>query len=167
MPKIFLLCLIILILFDFNRDALYGQEVRKKATILLEGEAEKYEKEKEFEKALEIWKKLHVVAPESAEYSYRIGQNYLWQDNLEEAEVYFKQSLERDPEHAEAKLRLSYLYFWRGNLEKALDGFNDLLQRRPDNLDAKEGLEKVQTRMKRQRKYPRSNPRREVSWKSL
>ena len=87
------------------------KEITKKKEKL----AKKYEKEKKFQQAADIYEELLLQNPTNYKYKYRLGRLYSFQKKWSLSEKYFLLCLKEVPKDYDARLALSRMYYWKND----------------------------------------------------
>ncbi len=100
---------------------------------LYEKIAIKYEKKKDFEKAISYMTMCgRTISAESAYHWSYVGRLYMFEDNFDEAIFYFKMVNKIDPEYPDAYFLAGRCYQEKNDLYRALDNYYKALERKPD-----------------------------------
>jgi tetratricopeptide (TPR) repeat protein len=85
-----------------------------------------------YEDAVELWKKVIKIKPDSAKAFLNIGGAFLALGEYEEALVESRKAMALDPNLKEAVLNYSYCEVFIGNVDKAIASLEDLLYKVPE-----------------------------------
>jgi tetratricopeptide (TPR) repeat protein len=102
---------------------------------LLIREADRYRAIKEYGRAINIYQQLVILHPQWALPHLRLGQMYLVQGRLNEAEGEFIRAWELDGEEEEALLGLGLVDHHRGDIEEALVCWHEAAALNPRNVE--------------------------------
>ena len=100
-----------------------------------------------YRKALEEYKEVLFYNADFPTGKVNLANFYYYQNQLSDAEKYFRLALEQDRELYFIKLNLAYLYNQTGQNDKAEQLFKEYLQREPENADVLYSLGLLLTEM--------------------
>ena len=89
-------------------------------------------KNKDYDKAIEYYKKAIVLNPNLAKAHYNLGTNYSNKGMLDEAISEFEQVLTIDPDYAEAHNNLGNVYSEKGMVDESLSEYEKAITINPD-----------------------------------
>lgn len=98
--------------------------------------ADQYRAAKEYSQAIDLYQQLMVMHPRWAVPHVDLGQVYLTQGRLEEADSEFSQARALDPGEEEALVGLGQVAYQRGEVEKAIDWWGQAVALSATNAEA-------------------------------
>lgn len=133
-----------------------------------------YSAKKDYEKAIELYKKALSKNDQSAKLYYNIGLAYSKSKNIKEALDAFKQAIKHRPNYSQAWYNVGLIYGRQDNHQSAIDAYTSALKIKPDYRSAQFNLAvslKRNNRLKEAEEVYRavleSNPRYAAAWNNL
>lgn len=122
-------------LFQLNHNARYIPELaRYIKNILVYKEsyyadiAFKYEKQREWEQAKQLYHAMLAINPDNIEANYRLGILYLMLQDIDGSFTYLNKALDLDRQNPEVLYQMGVLHFSSGKIEKAIEYFKSALE---------------------------------------
>lgn len=128
-----------------------GLKINPRSWLLYNNFGSYYEKQKDWGKAVENYKKSAEIYPQAEPYN-SIGAVYMMQNKLIEAEQAFRQGIKTDPKAAHVISNLGVIFAQTGRLEEAKEQFGKAIMIQPDFLPARNYLQKVDNMLKSKNK---------------
>jgi len=96
---------------------------------------------------------LHAITldPDQGAFHNNLGNVFVRDGQIDDAERSYRRALELDPERLDAKSNLGLLLRWRGDFKTAEELYLDVLKRAPGFVDARKNLVSLYIRMGRMR----------------
>ena len=114
--------------------------------------------DKDFKKAVTIFKKIIEEYPDHFEAHYNLGNAYFRMKDFDKAEREYLKVIEIDPSFTDAHENLGVIYANRKDFKKAIQTWKKILQIKPDRKDVKKNIEKALKLSKSQKhKQPTAN----------
>jgi tetratricopeptide (TPR) repeat protein len=120
----------------------------------LQLEGEDLIERKDYEGAIEVYRKLIVCDPNNADYYCKLGQLLAWTRRWDESEKVLYRCLDIQPDNADALVQLGYLALWQKRYDEAIEMFTQAVNKYPDYRDAHIGLEKALKEKELSQKQP-------------
>ena len=142
---------------ELEKEPSYEEEIAEAEEKLPDPfeQALTFEKSKEYEKALEIWKALAEEEPSNPYYFYKMGKLYIEMDKIKLAQRALAKARMLDPTNSDVAVALGFVYLKQGRESRAKRLFTEVLIASPDYTDARDGL-----RILRKREEARQEPER-------
>ena len=93
-----------------------------------------------FREALDVYKKAHSLAPDSAIANYKMGVAYLFLNKYDKALDAYKKAIDKDPNYYKAYNNMGYIYEKIGKISKAEESYKKAVKVKPDYLKAEYNL---------------------------
>lgn len=110
-----------------------------------------FENEEDLTKAEEIFKEALEINPNNVDAYLELGFIYRVRKMFKEAEDYYKKAIELDPNSAEAYYNLGRCYYVQERYDEATEMFNKTLRIKPKHELAQKGLNRIESRKRRER----------------
>lgn len=149
---------LVILLFLINTA---GSEEYQK--YLLEGNA--HFQKKEYDMAVEKYKKALLIAPDDAILNYNLGVAYYNQGKAlyKDAIFHYERAIKIDPGHIDAYYNLGVIYFNLQEYQKAEECFNKAEEILPSDKSIKEALKMVKIKKEeKQKKDKEKKPKEEI-----
>lgn len=137
-----------------------GEDYQK---YLLEGNT--HFQKKDYEAAVEKYKKALKIAPDDATLNYNLGVTYYNQGKTlyKDAIFHYERTIKIDPEHIDAYYNLGVIYFNLQEYQKAEEHFNKAREILPSDESIKEALKMVKIKKEeKQKKDKEKKPKEEI-----
>ncbi len=99
-------------------------------------QAQEFENNKEYEKAILIYENLHDQDPNNFEYEYQLGKLYFRIKKYILAKEYLNKCIQRYPEHYDARLYLAEVFYQEKDYPKAIEQLDIIIKNVPNYSDA-------------------------------
>lgn len=114
--------------YQIEQNRIYIKPVLEKA--------KQYERNLEYEQALDLYLRLYQEYSDNVQIIYHIGRVYSLMQRYTIAENYLLLCLKVDPSFDDARVALSYVYYWQKKYDQAIEQANIVLEHHPNNVDA-------------------------------